>query len=304
MFQIGNNMDLDLVQIFVQVVKNGSFTKAAQQLRLPKSTVSKALSRLEKDTGTQLLVRTTRSQTLTAAGKEFYDTCVGPLEVIENARKSLYGNDNLITGKIKLTASEDLGSHIIAPAIAELCHKHPGLKFELNYTDDVLDLVADGYDLAVRIGRLKESSLKVKKIGELKLMLVASPKYLDGRPRISKVEDLESQDCLALSSTLNSSGWKLKSKSKSVQVPIRPRIASNQMSSLLAATVAGGGIALAPTFLCEPYLRAKKLVQVLPQWSSMGVPVSMLSPLPFSSSARLRTTTDHLATALQSALGS
>ncbi len=161
-------MQIELVQVFVQVVKNGSFTRAAETLRVPKSTVSKAISRLESETGTKLLIRTTRSQTLTAAGKVFYDSCVGPIQAIEDAQKSLSGNDSMLNGTLKITAPEDLGTDVIAPACGRLTLKHSGLNFELNYTDQLLDLVKDGYDLAIRIGYLKESGLKSRKVGEIK----------------------------------------------------------------------------------------------------------------------------------------
>ncbi len=299
---MGNSVDLDIVHIFVQVIKSGGFSKAAEFLRLPKSSVSKAITRLEKESGTTLMLRTTRSQTLTAAGKAFYDSCVGPIEALENAKKSLYGNDSLLTGKIKLTAPEDLGSEVIAPSAGLLARKYPGLSFELIYTDEVLDLVKDGFDLAVRIGRLSESSLKVKKIGEIKLILIASPAYLKESSKINKLEDLKSHDCLVLGTRSAKGQWNLKSNSSSAQISIQPRLISNQMSSLLKAALAGAGIALVPGYLAQPYLRAEKLVRVLPQWVSPGLPVSLLSPLPFSSSARLRMAADHLVGEVQRAL--
>jgi LysR family transcriptional regulator for bpeEF and oprC len=295
-------MNLELVHIFIQVIKSGGFSKAADSLRLPKSTVSKSITRLEKESGTKLIIRTTRSQTLTAAGKIFYDSCVGPLESIENAQKSLYGNDSLLTGKIKLTAPEDLGSEVIAPAAGLLARKHPGLTFELIYTEEVLDLVKDGYDLAIRIGKLKESSLNVKKIGEVKLILIASPGYLKNNEKITKIEDLKSHDCLVLGSRSAKVPWHLRSNTSSSQVLIEPRIVSNQMSSLIKAALAGAGIALVPGFLAASYLNTDKLVRVLPQWTSQGMPVSLLSPLPFSSSARLRMTADILTSEVQKAL--
>lgn len=295
-------MDLELVHVFIQVIKSGGFSKAALALRVPKSSVSKAVSRLEKETGTKLLIRTTRSQTLTAAGKAFYDSCVGPLEVIENAQKSLYGNDSLINGTIRLTAPEDLGSEVIAPAAATLAKKHPGLSFELIYTDEILDLVKDGYDLAVRIGKLNESSLKVKKIGEIKLILIASPEYLKTRPKVTKLEDIQNHDCLLLGSRSSAGRWNLRSHHSSAQISIQPRLVSNQTSSLVKAALAGGGLALVPYFLAQPYLKSGNLVRVLPQWTTPGIPVSLLSPRAFSSSARLRIVTDYLVDELQKVL--
>lgn len=292
-------MEIELVQIFVKVVKAGSFTKAAELLRVPKSTVSKAISRLETESGTKLLLRTTRSQTLTAAGKVFYDTCVGPVQTIEDAQKSLSGSDSLLTGNLKITAPEDLGTQVLAPAAGNLTQKHPGLSFELNYTNQLVDLVKEGYDLAVRIGHLKESGLKSKKVGEVKLILIASPGYLKANGKISKPEDIKSHACLSLTS----GPWNLRSATgASAQVPISIRIRSNQMSSLLKAAASGAGIALVPGFLAQPLLDSGELTRILPQWTSQGVPVSMLSPLPFSSSARLRMAADYFIVELQKAL--
>src|SRR4051812_36061970 len=110
-------MDLELTRYFVKVVQNGSFSRAADLLKLPKSTVSKAITRLEHDTGTKLLLRTTRSLTLTAAGRAFYDTCLGPVHILEDAQKSLYGQDSILSGTLKITAPEDLGAHVISPAV-------------------------------------------------------------------------------------------------------------------------------------------------------------------------------------------
>ena len=292
-------MEIELVHIFVKVVKMGGFSKAAEALRIPKSTVSKAVTKLEHDTGTKLLIRTTRSQTLTAAGKAFYDSCVGPIQTIEDAQKSLSGNDSILTGTLKITAPEDLGTEVLAPAAGQLAKKHPGLNFEFIYTDDVLDLVRDGFDLAVRIGTPKESGLKLKKAGEVVLILVASPSYLKSTEKIRKPEDLKNHSCLAL---LGLRQWKLKSDSSSIHVSVQPRIISNQMSSLLKVAATNAGVALVPSYLAQPLINEGKLMHVLPKWHSEGMPVSILSPLPFASSARLRVTADYFLEELQKAL--
>lgn len=294
-------MDIELVRIFVQVVRSGGFTKAAGVLRLPKSTVSKAVSRLETETGAKLLIRTTRSQTLTDVGQAFFDRCLGPIQAIEEAQKSLSGSDTLLAGRLKITAPEDLGTAVLAPAAGVLTRKHAGLVFELNYTDQIVDLVKDGYDLAVRIGHLRESGLKVKRVGEIRLVLVASPSYLKAEGRIAKPDDLKDRACLSL--TNSRAIWALRSESgTSVRVPIRSRLVSNQMSSLISAAIAGAGVALVPAFLVREAIESKGLMRVLPQWTSQGRPVSMLSPLAFSSSARLRIATDHFLAELKKAL--
>jgi LysR family transcriptional regulator for bpeEF and oprC len=294
-------MNLDLTRIFVKVVQNGSFSKAAEILNLPKSTISKAVSKMERESGTKLIVRTTRSLSLTAAGRAFYETSLGPIQILEDAQKSLNGGDNLLSGLVKITAPEDLGSYVIAPAIADLIIRHPKLSFELKYTNDLVDLVKEGFDIAVRIGRPAESSFKVKRAGDVVLIAVASPKYLSSKKEIKIPKDLEALDCLSLSGPENRR-WKLRSSKWTVYANIKSRTYSNHMTSLLKMAVADCGIALVPNYLCESELKSGKLVRVLPEWSSAGFPVSVISPLGSSSSARLKMTIDHIFGALQATL--
>lgn len=294
-------MQIELVQIFVQVIKSGSFTRAAEVLRVPKSTVSKAVTRLESETGTKLLLRTTRSQTLTAAGKAFYDSCVGPIQTIEDAQKSLSGHDSVLTGTLKITAPEDLGTEVIAPVCAKLTLKHPGLNFELTYTDQILDLVKDGYDLAIRIGAMRESGLKARKVGEVKLILIASPEFIKAHGKITRPDGLKECPCLNLTGV--KAHWPLRSSAgESFSMTIRPRIVSNHMSALIQAARAGAGVALVPGFLARPYLESGDLVRVLPAWTSQGMLVQMLSPLSFLASARLRLVSDVLIEKIREAL--
>ncbi len=295
-------MDLDITRLFVKVVQNGSFSKAAQILKVPKSTVSKAISRLEKETGTKLLLRTTRSLTLTAAGRVFYDNCLGPIQTLEDAHKSLQGQDSILSGLVRITAPEDLGLHVIAPCVGSLIAQHPDLDFELHYTDTVIDLVKDGFDLAVRVGRLNQSNFKAKKAGEVCLILVASPGYLKKAEKIRQPSDLTQHDCITLSNPELLYKWSLKSSKGSVQVPIHARASSNQMNSLLKTALASGGVAMIPNYICQSEIAAGKLVHVLPDWHNSGRPVSLVSPLASASSARLKVTTDALFQAVHSAL--
>jgi len=295
-------MNIELVQIFVKVVQTGGFSRAAAVLKLPKSTVSKAVSRLENESGTKLLLRTTRSQTLTAAGRAFYDSCLGPVQAIEDAQKSLSGSDSLLSGTLKVTAPEDLGTELLSPAVGRLIGQHPGLNFELVYSDERMDLVRDGYDLAIRIGPLGASGLRSKKIGDVKLVLVASSEYLAARPRIQRPEDLSSHACLTFNGGVGKHFWQLQSKAATAKVPITARVTSNQMTALLKAAIGGAGVAVVPAFLACSAAQAGKIVRVLPQWATPGVAVSLLSPLPFSSSARLRMVSDYFAAELQKGL--
>lgn len=297
-------MDLQLTRLFVKVVQYGSFSKAALALKLPKSTVSKAITRLERETGAKLLLRTTRSLTPTASGRAFYEACLGPIQSLEDAQKSLQGQDSILSGLVRITAPEDLGLHVIAPCVAKLITQHPGLSFELHYTDQVIDLVKDGFDLAVRLGRLNQSSFKVKKTGEVSLILVAAPDYIKraGKPRAPA--DLEKHSCLSLSNPALLYQWILRStKGGSAKVPIHARACGNQMNTLLNMAIHGAGIALVPDYICRNEIASGQLVHLLPEWKTVGRPVSLVSPLSSSSSARLKVTSDAIFTAVQEALG-
>ncbi|CAN0215734.1 unnamed protein product, partial [Chrysoparadoxa australica] len=241
--------------IFIKVVQHGGFSQAADILKIQKSTVSKAVTRLEKMTGTKLLVRTTRSHTLTAAGRLFYETCLGPIQVLEDAQKSLHGLDSIASGHIKITAPEDLGTYMIAPVVGKICKENPNLTFDLQYTNEVVDLVKDGFDLAVRIGTLKESNLIAKKIGRLELILVASPDYCSAqekkRGKIGHPKDLDNHCTLSISGLSMTRTWELQNGKRKGKVQIKPRIESNQMSSLIEAAKVGAGVLLAPRFICK-----------------------------------------------------
>ncbi len=295
-------MELELTRLFVKVVQQSSFTRAATVLKLPKSTLSKAIRRLEDETGTKLLIRTTRSLTLTAAGRAFFESCVGPVQTLEDARKSLSGADSVMQGLVRITAPEDLGGYAVAPVVAELSRKNQGLNFDLHYTDTVVDLVRDGFDLAVRIGRVAPSNFKTHKLGEVRLIPVAAKSYLQRFPKIQKPKDLTAHCALSFSESRLRNQWSLRNERETITVRVNPRVASNQMTSLLKMAVAGGGVALVPSYLAAEDLRAGRLQRVLPDWSAPGLPVALISPLATSSSARLKITADLLTERLRALL--
>lgn len=294
-------MELETTRVFVKVVEFGSFSKAAEHLRVPKSTVSRAVSRLEQETGSKLLVRTTRSLTLTAAGRAFFDTCRGPVQLLEDARKSLDGRDSIISGIVKVTAPEDLGDSVIAGVYAELSRKHPKLQLEFLYTDKMVDLVRDGFDLAVRLGKLKDSSLRAKRVGDVRMGLVASPKYLKDVGVISKPDDLVKLSCLTHSGSFFYE-WTLKSKRSTARLEISPKISGNQMTSLIRMAIAGAGIALVPLNLCAKEIQSGRLERVLPEWEGPEFPVWLISPQATSSIARVKVVADAIASAVSDTL--
>lgn len=286
-------MEIDIIRIFAKVVQSGNYTRAASILQLPKSSVSRAVSRLEKESGTKLLLRTTRSVTLTAAGRAFFDSCIGPLQQLEDARKSITGTDSFLTGLIRITGPEDLGSSIITPTLAELCKKHPEMKFEILYTNQIIDLIKDGFDLAIRIGDLKDSQLKAHKLGDLNLILVASPTYLLNC-RIKSPEDLLRYNCLSISSRYSKTQWRLKSAKNKKTLNFESKVVCNQMTSLMKLAEEGAGIALIPEYLCTDKLNDKTLTRVLSDYHEDGYPIWMLSPHSIQTSAKIKVLTAEL----------
>ena len=281
-------MELETTRIFIKVVQQGSFSKAANLLKMPVSNVSRAVSYLEAEVGTTLLQRTTRTLRLTSAGQAFFEASVGPIQILEDAKRSLQGTDSIIAGSVKLTAPEDLGEFAVSPALAKLMKKHPSLSFDFNYTDEIVDLVSEGYDLAVRLGRLNPSRFKAIKVGEVSIIAVASPTYLSSRAQIRSSKDLVQNDLLYFAGTIPSSH--------------RPKAAGNQMRSLVTLARLGAGIALVPQFTCRQEIEQGKLVRVLPTWTSSRFTVSLVSATTSQMPARVRIVTDELVNSLKEAL--
>jgi DNA-binding transcriptional LysR family regulator len=289
---------LENTRLFAIVVQTGSFTAAARLTHLPKSTVSRAVRALEDDAGTRLLNRTTRSLSLTAAGRIYFESCAPHLNALEDAQRALGGMDSVVAGTIKLTAPEDLGKFVVAPAVSEMLREWPELVFELNFTNDVVDLVRGGYDLAVRIGKLQQSSFKFRKAGEIRLVLVASKSYLHDHGVPESPAELAGHAALTMGPSIIGAQWSLSCDAhrqttsrhgrKSVQIDVTPRVLCNQMTTLAALAEAGSGIALLPLYICQEALAAGRLQHVLPMWSQSNFPVSVVSPHSGVSSARVK----------------
>lgn len=223
------------------------------------------------------------------------------MQALEEAHKSIYGNDSLLSGHLKITAPEDLGANIIAPVIAQLAREHSGLSFELIYTEKIINLIQDGFDLAIRVGHISESNLKYRNVGKITLIPVASPFYLQNSAPIIQPQDFTHHNCLCLAG-FNINNWALKSFNKRVKISIQPKISCNTTSSLLKLALASGGIALLPSFLVNPEIEVGSLIRLCPEWTTEDIPVSLLSPLAPSSSARLKITVVRILLALKNVL--
>ncbi|MCP3137578.1 LysR family transcriptional regulator [Pyxidicoccus xibeiensis] len=269
-------MDLNELLVFAKVVQAGSFTTAARGLRMPKSTVSRKVSELEQRVGAQLLQRTTRKLRLTEVGQAYYEHCARIVAEAEQAELAVTRMQATPHGLLRVTTP--LTFSFLGPLIAEFMKRYPEVQLELVCSDRTVDLMEEGFDLAVRAGRLADSSLMARRLGNLERVVVASPGYLAERGTPKAPRDLEKHDCLLFGSGLASNVWTLTSGSRSVDVSVRARMVVNEPDMLHAVTVAGSGISLLPTLHYATDITAGRLQRILPDWSSSGAPVHAVYP--------------------------
>jgi DNA-binding transcriptional LysR family regulator len=254
-------MDVDRLRVFVAVAEARSFTAAASRLRMPKSSVSREISRLEADTGVRLLHRTTRQVTPTSAGQALLER-VGPLlagleQAVTEARQQVEP-----AGLLRVTAPVDLGAALLAGIVARFVARYPDVRVEARLTNQVVDLVAEGIDVALRVStdQLRDSSLTARRLGNLALDLFASPRYLARRGTPRAVEDLAEHDVVAFPGDE------------------RARIVADDMFFVREALRGGAGIGLLPSFLAEEDLESGALVRVLPELSRRTGTVWFVTP--------------------------
>ncbi|MFP2896388.1 LysR substrate-binding domain-containing protein [Corallococcus sp. 4LFB] len=269
-------MDLNELLVFARVVQAGSFTAAAKALRMPKSTVSRKVSELEERVGAQLLQRTTRTLHLTEVGRAYYAHCeriVAEAEAAELAVTRMQAGPH---GLLRVTTP--LSVHFLAPMVARFMEQYPDVQLELFCTDRAVDLMEEGFDLAVRAGRLPDSSLMARRLGDIEWLVVASPEYLHARGTPRTPSDLAKHDCLFFGTSLESNVWTLHAGGRSVDVKVSGRLVINEPDMLRAVTLVGAGVALIPGQQCVEDLESGRLQRVLPDWSSAGAPVHAVYP--------------------------
>ena len=265
-------MDLNEVAVFIKVVEMGSFTQAARKLGMPNSTVSAKVSELETRLGVSLIKRTTRKLFVTDEGKAFFDRCTRGLKEIQAAEEEIMASQQEPQGLLKVTAPIELGSSVLPKVIAEFNVRYPKVRLELFLSDRTVDLIAEGFDLAVRAGDLKDSSLMAKKLGSVYFAPFASSSYLkkNGTPQTPK--DLKNHTCLQFT-PMGLEEWKLVGSKGSINVPLTQKMMMNELNVIKYLCLNGLGVALLPTYFCYPEVQSGKLVRILPDWRSNLRPV-------------------------------
>lgn len=275
---------------FVMVADVGSFSGAAEQLGAGQSTVSKHVAALEAHLRTRLLTRTTRSLTLTTDGSMFYENALLALGAIEAAETSV-GMTGQVEGTLRITAPLTLAESRLIPMIERFLVSNPKVTIDLTVSDHALNLVADNLDLAIRVGQLSDSRLIARKIGLTQRVMVAAPSYLDrcGRPR--RPEDLRHHNCLSYSLLSTGSRWIFKD---GCEVDVSGNFRANSPNALLAAALAGIGIAVNAWWLFENEVASGRLEVVLPDNEPMPMPINLVLPPGRYVAARTRAVMDFL----------
>lgn len=285
-------MDLNEILIFTRIVQAGSFTGAAKGLGMPKSTVSRKLTELEERLGARLLQRTTRKLSLTELGRSYYRDCERGMAQLEDAELSITQMQAEPRGLLRITAPLNYG--FLGGIVAEFLGQNPLVQVELVCTDRMVDLVEEGFDIGIRVGRLSDSSLIARSLGSGVGFAVASPAYirLHGDPR--NPDDLKGHECIQFRVGGKGKSWRLISGKRTVDIPIRPPLIANDLEILREAALSGVGVAMLPAHHCAGDLRAGRLLRLIPEWTSPEVPTFAVFPSSRHLSPKTRVFLDHL----------
>ena len=247
---------------FVKVVEAGGFAAAARKLKMSPSTVTEHIQSLETRLGVRLLNRSTRKLSVTDVGKSYYERCLQILADADDADNVVQASQSTPRGKLSLNASVAIPP-LLAPVIAEFTALYPEVTVSVNTSDRMVDIVEEGFDLAVRLLPVPESSLIVKTIGTFRLVLCASPDYLSTRGRPAKPDDLADHNCLNFASSPWGGDWHFNGPDGEQTVTVSGNMESNSAVALRLAAVNGQGLALLPGFLVADEIRTGRLVPVL-----------------------------------------
>lgn len=291
---------LNEMEAFVRVVDLGGFTDAARKMGLSKSAVSKHVASLEDRLGARLLNRTTRRVSPTDIGLAFYDRAIRVLAEAREADAMVSAMQDAPKGELRVSAPVSFGTRVLAPAVASFLRDYPDIGVHMVLDDRFVELVAEGYDLAIRVGELPDSSLRARKLTETALHLVASPAYLAQKGEPKSVAELSDHNLLHYSNLSSGNFWRLQgSGGQERQVRAVGRLTVNNGDALRTAAEEGLGIAMLPTFILEDAVESGKLVELLPEAKRPPMGVVAVYPQGRFPQPKLRVFIDYLVEALK-----
>jgi DNA-binding transcriptional LysR family regulator len=274
------NLDFSAIRIFVTTTNQGSFVAGAKKLGLTRSAVGKAIGRLESYLGIRLLHRTTRKMSLTTDGQKFYESCVQILENLEEIEANIRQDKPIPKGVLRLTLTQAFGRIVVLPLLKQFLETWPQLGAEISFSDRIVDIVEEGFDLGIRIGEFEpDSQLISRVITKANLCLCAAPSYLNenGTPQIT--EDLKNHQILIYGLKSNNYNFDLYSVDGGLNtIKGVGRLKFDSGEAIKDAAVEGLGIAYLPDFLVEKDIQSGKLVQILTTYKSDMIPIYVIYP--------------------------
>jgi len=250
--------DLSGMALFVRIVEEGSLSAASRALGLPKATVSRRLRLLEHEAGAPLVARSTRSLSLTDPGRRYYERVRSIVHEAQSAQAELVADNAEPSGLLRVSASLAYGQMVVVPRIVSFAARHPRVRVEVHLSDERVNLIADGYDLVIRMGGVEDSELMGRSLGDVPIVIVAAPGYLERRGVPACASDLSDHDAVVVLPGLDH--WQVGAE----MVKVRWRLSTGSMSAVRVALLAGLGIARVPEFVVADDLATGALVRLLP----------------------------------------
>ncbi|HSV34587.1 MAG TPA: LysR family transcriptional regulator [Ramlibacter sp.] len=272
---------LQAMEMFVRVVETGSFSKAAKEFATTQPTVTKQVAATEGRLNTRLLNRNTRGVSLTETGALYYEKCKTIVREVEEADNIVKLRQSQAQGLLRISTSVAFGRRVVVPLALDFMARHPQVKLDLSFEDRYTDLVAQGLDVAVRMGKLSDSTLGARFLGMNPWVMVAAPRYLKKQGTPKRPQDLSGHDALIYSSVQGDDVWRLLSpKGEPVTVPVSGKLRSNNLSAVLAAARSGLGIAALPRYVAADSLASGHVTEVLKEYTLPEQEIHAVFPSP------------------------
>jgi DNA-binding transcriptional LysR family regulator len=289
---------LERIRIFVAVAAAKSFTAGARRRGVSIRQTSAAVHELEKHLGVRLFNRTTRSVVLTDIGSTYLQRCCKLLEDFDDLESSVQEQQQQLTGHLRISAPTAYGSLIVAPLLHEFLTRHDRISLDLELTDRRISLIEEGFDLAIRLGALEDSTLICRRLAAMRTVVCAAPSYLKVQPTPRTPHELKDHECLINSYTDEPRRWRFQKKGKPLDVRVRGRLQSSAPLAIAQFAVKGLGIAQCPHYVVQTALREGHLSSLLEDWERDDSGVFVLYPPTRYLSGRLRALIDYLASSL------
>lgn len=288
------------MRVFRRVVERASFSKAAEDLRQSTAAISKQVRQLEERLGSLLLIRTTRRMSLSETGRAYFTECCRLLDELDALERSTATGGGEVAGRLRVNAPLSFGLKVLSPVLAQFMARYPQLAVELTLDDHLLDVVAEGFDVSLRIrATLADSTLIARRLGEVEQIICAAPGYLAARGTPLSIEDLRQHDLLAYRLADHPGSWRLDGPEGAVNIELPARFSVDNSLMLSDMLLAGVGIGALPSFVARPALERGELIQVLPQHELARRSIYALYPSSRHLQQKVRVFVDFLAAALR-----